>query len=490
MPAFLNVARTIGVVLLCFALGIAVPGAWSWAVDDGAAGHFAWAGGLAFGAGLLLWAPGARRRRDLQPRDGCVVVVASALALAALGAVPIWRAVPGLSFGHAYFEALAGLTTTAASTLRGLDTLPPSINLWRHLMQWYGGLAIIVLSIAFLPRLGAGGPLPAGGEAAGAVGAGRGKQGRLTPRIRQTARNLWLIYAVLTLACVGSLRWAGMNWFDALCHGLSTLSLGGFSTRDGGIAAWQSPSVEAALTGFMLLAMLNFGTHFLAVRHRSVGPYVRDSELATGWLLLGVSALLLSAWLVGQGAQPGFAIAFRQAGFAVVSMASTAGFVAADWSGWPAFVAVGLLLLSALASSSGSTGGGIRAMRVLVLVRQAYQTLVAIAHPRAVRPMLISGRVVENHVVLAVLGYMLLYGATAVVLSFAMMASGLDLPSAMSAVVSCLNNAGPGLGVVAPGLGYHALTDLQLTLCGIAMLAGRLELLAVFALLTPQFWRK
>ena len=248
--------------------------------------------------------------------------------------------------------------------------------------------------------------------------------------------------------------------------------------------------MELVLIGFMMIAVLNFGTHFLALRHRSLLAYWRDTEAKHVWLLILSSALMLGAYMWVHGSYEDPASLARHVLFTTISMASTTGFANVDFTHWPIFVSMWLLLLCAVSSSAGSTGGGVKMIRVLVLVRQAHRELKRLVHPRAVAPIRISGAVIENRVILAVLGYMLLYGATVVALSFAMMASGLDFPVAVSAVIACVSNAGPALGDLGTVAFYGGLDDLQRALCAFAMLAGRLELLAVFALFTRQFWRK
>lgn len=485
MQTLLTVAHVLGGLLMVLSLGYLPSLAWSLFIGDGAHMGFIKSALIVFcGSGVLTlvtW----RYRCELQARDGCLLVVLAYAGGAAVCALPLLFELPGLSFTDAYFEALSGLTTTGATVLSGLDQLPSSLNLWRHLLQWVGGMGVILLAIAILPLLGVGGMQLFRAEAPGPR-----KEGKLAPRVAQTARYLWFIYIALTVSCMLALRWAGMGWFDAVCHAFSTIALGGFSTHDASIAHFGSLRIEVVLAIFMMMAVLNFGTHFLALRHRSLLAYWHDTEAKHVWLLILSSALMLGLYMWAHGFDKDPASLARHVLFTTISMATTTGFANVDFTHWPIFVSMWLLLLCAISSSAGSTGGGVKMIRVLVLVRQAHRELKRIVHPRAVAPIRISGAVIENRVILAVLGFMLLYGVTITALSFVLMASGLSFPVSVSAIIACVNNTGPGLEYLGPAGTYGRLNDFQIWVCALAMLAGRLELLALFALFMPQFWRK
>jgi trk system potassium uptake protein len=485
MQQLLSVAQTLGGLLMLSSTLFVLPLAWSLASGDGAHGGFLIAACAALAIGSVLWVPTRQFRRELQPRDGCLLLVVGWLMMAILAAVPLLFEIKDLSLTDAVFETMAGLTTTGATALVGLDDLPQSLNLWRHALQWYGGMAIIVLAVAILPLLGVGGMQWFKAEAPGPM-----KETRLTPRITQTVKYLGVLYSSITLVCMLSLHWAGMSWFDALCHAFSVMSLGGFSTHDANIAYFHSTRIEIVLIVFMMIAILGFATHYLAFRQRSLRVYVRDSEVLAVWLLILASCLMIAVYLSWRETYPDFWSALRDAGFNTVSLATSTGYRSVDYDQWPIFAPMWMLLLCCVASSAGSTGGGIKMIRALILIKQAGHELVRMVHPRAVTPLRISGQSVENKVILAVLGYMLLYGVTVVVLTFALMASGLDFISSLTGVIACLNNTGPALNSLGPMHSYQGLTDLQTWLCTIAMLAGRLELLTLFALFTPQFWRK
>jgi len=485
MRQLLITAHVLGGFLAVFALAFALPLGWSLAVADGAHRGFAYGAATSLVLGIVLWLPTRRQARELQPRDGALLVVASWLTAALVSTIPFLAELPHLSFTDAFFESISGLTTTGSTVLTGLDTLPESLNIWRHALQWFGGMGIIVLAVAILPLLGVGGMQLYKAETPGPM-----KEGKLTPRITQTAKYLWLLYAGLTLACLLSLRWAGLSWFEAVCHAFSTLALGGFSTRDASVSGFESPVVELIMAGFMMIAVLNFATHYVALRQRSLRVYLRDVEAFSVLAVISGSCLILGVFLWWREVYPSFPEALRHATFNTVSLATSSGFMSDDYAQWPLFASMWLLLLATVGSSAGSTGGGIKMIRAIILVRQAGHELMRLIHPRAVRPLVVGGQVIDQRVILAVLGFMLLWGVTTTVLVFVMLATGLDFITAVSVVVACLNNLGPGLGAHGPAANYQGLTDFQTWLLAFAMLAGRLELLTFFVVLTPAFWRK
>jgi trk system potassium uptake protein TrkH len=481
----LAIAHVLGGMLMVMAATYLLPIGWSVAVGDGTVRSFVQAAVGTLGSGLALWAPTRRYKRELQPRDGCLLVVLTWVAMAAAATVPFLLELPAMSFTDAYFESMSALTTTGATVLTGLETLPQSLNIWRHALQWFGGLGIIVLAVAILPLLGVGGMQLFKAEMPGPM-----KETKLTPRITQTAKYLWLIYVALTVACILALRAAGMTWFEAVCHGFSALALGGFSTRDDSVGGFDSPAIEAVLIFFMLIAVLNFLTHFAALRSRSAQAYVRDPEARAVLAAIGAAVLGLALYLWWNGTYADPLEALRHAAFTTVSMATASGYAGADYESWPAFAGLAVLLLGAVCSSSGSTGGGIKMVRTLILVKQAGRELLRMSHPRAVRPLMLNRQIVSNPVIFAVLGYMLLYGATLSGVTMLLMITGLDMVSAFSGTLAALNNIGPALGVLGPTDNYRVLDDFQTWILTVTMLAGRLELLTFFALLTPAFWRR
>ena len=435
--------------------------------------------------GGVLWFSTRHYKGELSIRQGYLLVVAMWTAMPAVATLPLLMVLPGLSFTDAYFETMSGLSTTGATVLTGLDHLPPAINIWRHELNWLGGMGIIVLAVAVMPLLGIGGRQLFKAETPGPI-----KETKLAPRITETARNLWLVYLVITLACIASLKLVGMNWLDAICHAFAAMGLGAFSTHDASIGYFNSPAIEAVLMVFMLLAAMNFATHFLVWRKKSLMPYRLDVEgLSTLGLVLS-SCAGIAVFLWWKGSYPNFWTALRYASFNVVSMATDCGLNNADFNRWPIFAPLWLLFLGCITASSGSTGGGIKMIRTLVLFKQAGREFIRLLHPSAVNPLKIGGQVIPNNVVFSVLGFIFLYFMSVVVLTFTLLISGLDFVSAFSAVIACINNAGPGLGVVGPASNYQGLTDFQTWICALSMLIGRLEIFTVLILFTPHFWRR
>jgi trk system potassium uptake protein len=316
------------------------------------------------------------------------------------------------------------------------------------------------------------------------------KDAKLTPRITETAKGLWLVYAGITLACVFAYRWAGMSWFDAVCHAFTTMGLGAFSTHDASYGFFGSPLIEGVAIVFMLLAGINFATHFLAWRERSLHPYRVDPEARMFLLVTLASCVMIAVYLWRQGVYPDFMTALRYAGFNVVSIATTTGYSNTDFNLWPAFAPLWMLFLCCFVSSSGSTGGGIKMIRAELLVLQGLREMVKLIHPSAQVTVKLGGQVIPNQIVFAVLAFMSIYGACVVSMTFLLLVTGLDFISAFSAVIASINNTGPGLNQVGPATTYQALTDFQTWVCTIAMLLGRLELFTLLIIFTPAFWRR
>jgi trk system potassium uptake protein TrkH len=440
---------------------------------------------MTFATGMLMWLLTRRYKGELSIRHGYLLVVGMWTAMPAVATLPLLMVINGLSFTHAYFETMSGITTTGATVLSGLDNLPPAINIWRHELSWLGGMGIIVLAVAVLPLLGVGGRQLFRAETPGPM-----KDSALTPRITETARNLWLVYFGITVACIASLKLVGMNWLDAICHAFATMALGGFSTHDANIGFFNSPAIEFVLILFMLLAAMNFSTHFLAWRAKSLKVYLRDTEAIGTISLILASCLGIALFLWWKGVYPTFWTSLRYASFNLVSIATDCGFSSTNYNQWPIFAPMWMLFLSCITASSGSTGGGIKMIRTLILFKQAGREFVKLLHPAAINPMKVGGHVVPNNIVFAVLGFIFLYFMTVATLAFALMISGLDFISSLSAIIACINNAGPGLGAVGPASNFSVLTDFQTWVCTLAMLAGRLEIFTLLIIFTPHFWRR
>jgi trk system potassium uptake protein TrkH len=418
-------------------------------------------------------------------RDGFLLVALVWTVLPAFATLPLLLQLRELSFTDAFFEAVSGLTASGATVLSGLDRLPPSLNIWRGFMIWLGGMGVIVLAVAILPLLGVGGSQLFKAETPTPM-----KDNKLTPRIAETAKGLWLIYFGLTVACALAYRWAGMNWLDAVMHAFTTMGLGGFSTHDQSYAHWNSPRIEAVAIVFMLLAAINFATHFLAWHRRSLRAYRVDPEAKVFIGVVVLSALGIAAFLVWKGVYPDYGTALRYAAFNVVSIATTTGYANTDFNLWPIFAPLWMLFLSSFASCSGSTGSGVKMIRALILFKQVFRELLRIIHPRVYRPVKLAGQPVENNVVFAVLAYVFVYVSCIVIFTLLLALSGADVVTAFSAAVASVNNTGPGLAQVGPASTYAVLNDFQTWVCSFAMLLGRLELFTLLVVLTPAFWRK
>jgi trk system potassium uptake protein TrkH len=482
MLAVLNV---LGSMLMLFSATYLLPMLAALIYRDGLLVDFVFGAALSFGVGLIVQRATRRHRRELRSRDGFLLVTLAWVFMATMATVPLMTGLPGLSFTDAFYEAMSGITTTGSTVLTGLDSMAPSLNMWRAALHWFGGMGIIVLAVAILPLLGVGGMQLYKAETPGSV-----KNEKLTPRITQTARALWVVYVLITLACLASLRLAGLSWFDAVFHAFSTVALGGFSNYDASIGRFDSVRVEIVLALFMFIASLNFSRHFIAWQQKSLRTYLADVEALAIARLLVVAILGVTVYVWASGVYPSFPSALRHVAFNLLSMATTCGFVTQDYAAWPTFAAIVVMLLTCYTCSTGSTGGGIKMFRTLVLIKQAGRELALLVHPQAVTPVKIRNQVVSNHIVFAVLAFVVLYFGTVVTLTFVLLATGLDFVSAFSAIIGMVNNAGPGLGVVGPASNFQGLTDFQTWVCSLAMLLGRLEIFSVLVLLTPAFWRK
>jgi trk system potassium uptake protein TrkH len=479
------IAHILGLTLMLFSLAY-LPPIWTAAYyADGTLLDFIESMAISFSIGLVLWLGTRRFKRELKPRDGFALVVLLWTGMAAVATFPLLKTIPGLSFTDAYFETISGITTTGSTVLSGLDTLPPALNLWRGELVWLGGMGLIVLAVAILPLLGVGGMQIYKAETPGPM-----KDAKLTPRITETAKGLWLVYFGITVAC-GLAYWAaGMTPFDAVMHAFTTMGLGGFSSHDASFGYFNSPLIEFITIVFMLVAGANFATHFLALRRFTLTPYREDPEARWFWLVTLVSCVGLALFLWLHQVYPDYLTALRYAAFNTVSIATSTGFANTDYNLWPIFAPLMMLFLSSFASSSGSTGGGIKMIRAQLLIMQSLREFSRLIHPRAMLPVKIGHNVVSNQVIYAVLAFFFLYISNLSLLTIILTASGLDIVTAFSAVVASINNTGPGLNQVGPATTYAVLTDFQTWVCTYAMLIGRLELFTFLVLLTPGFWKK
>ena len=392
--------------------------------------------------------------------------------------------IPGISFTHAYFESMSGITTTCATVLSGLSELPESINFWRCMMSWLGGMGILVLAVAILPMLGVGGSQIFRAEFSGPM-----KESRLTPRIADTAKGLWGIYIALSFACFISYRLAGMNTYESIIHMFTTVSLGGFSSYDESFAHWNNPNIEAVAIVFMLLCGVSFSLHFFAWKKRSIVAYFKNVECLSWLSIAALTTACATGLLLMSDTSLEPLHALRLAAFNVISVISTTGYASQDFAQWPASIYILMFVVACFATCGGSTGGGMKMLRVVMLVKYTSLQLVTTAQPRVVRPMVLNGQVLADKTVLSALSFMLLWLATTVLAFLGLLLTGLDATTAFGAVLGCICNIGPGLGAVGPNANFSVLTDAQLWLCTFCMLIGRLELVTVFVLFTRSFWR-
>lgn len=481
----LPVLNVLGPVIMMFGVFMALPLIVGHVFSDAASRAYDLSIVLTLGAGAVLWMIARRSRAEMQVQHGFLLVALTWTALPAFATLPLLLGIPGLSLTDAYFETSSAMTTTGATVLVGLDSLPPSINIWRALLQWIGGMGVVVLAVAILPMLGVGGRQVFRAETPGPL-----KDQKLTPRIAQTAKGLWTVYLVLTVACIVSYRLGGMTWVDAVIHAFTTMSLGGYSSHDASFAFFDSPVLEAIAVVFMLAAGINFGTHFMAFYGRSLTPYRRDPEVLAFFVVLLLSCLLIAAFLWRTGFYGDPVTAIRHATFNVISVATTTGYASTDYALWPLIAPLWMLTLCCFASCSGSTGGGIKMIRAQLLVMQTGALVKQLVHPRAFIAVKLGRMQVSTNVILGMLGFTVVFGATSLLAVLLLVATGLDFVSSLTGTIACITNTGPGLGTVGPAGNYASLTDFQKWILTATMLLGRLELFTLLVVFSPAFWRR
>ena len=478
------IVHVLSKLAVLYAVLLLVPTLVSYLYHDSAFNAFAGTALATLAGSTAVWAATRKHDRELRPRDGFTLVFLLWLGFAAISALPFYLYFPNISYTDAFFEAVSGLTTTGATVMSSLDTLAPSLNFWRHMMNWLGGMGIIVLAVAILPMLGVGGTQLFKAEIPGID-----KDSKMAPRISQTAKRLWLVYLSFTLLTCMGLKWAGMGWFDAVCHAMSAFSLGGFSTHDASIAFFDSPAIEAVLIAATLLGAVNFASHFAMAREKSPKPYWRDEEARAMLTILAASIAAASVYMWQQGYYTPLE-ALRYVGFNFVSIGLANGFANADFATWPLLVTLWMFFLSNVLANTGSMGGGIKMARALVLAKFSLREVSLLLHPNAVRTVKLNHRSISDRTAMAVMAFIFVYFMTVVIFTLGLLASGMDFITALSATIACITNAGPGLGAVGPADNYGALSDLQKWMCAAVMLLGRLEIFTVFILFTPDYWKK
>lgn len=480
----LIVQRVLGVLLMLFSITLLAPVPISIYDDDGQMMPFVVAFIFTLLVGLALWFPVRNVRQGLRLRDGFVIVVMFWVVLTSFGAIPLMLSTePHLSLVDAVFESVSGMTTTGATVITGLDYLPRSILFYRQQLQWLGGMGIIVLAVAILPMLGIGGMQLYRAETPGPM-----KDNKLTPRITETAKALWYIYLGLTIICAIGYWLAGMDLFDAVAHSFSTIAIGGFSPYDESMGYFEEPAIKIVAIVFMVLAGINFSLHFIAWRNLSLAPYLRDSETKTYLIVLLVISLIVVALLYNMHVTDNLNDAILTGVFQAVSIGTTTGFTSEAYYLWPGAIPVILLFSSFIGGCAGSTAGGIKVIRFMLLIKQGRREIMRLIHPNALIPIKVGGKPLTDRVVSAVWGFFSAYVASFIVIMIVLMISGMDQITAFSAVAATMNNLGPAMGDVGPH--YADISDFAKWVLCFAMLLGRLEVFTLLVIISGAFWKK
>lgn len=479
---FSLIIRTLGMLLLLFSAALLPPLMISLIYHDGESTDFALSLLISLALGLMLWLPAAKSKQQLRQHGGFIVVSMIWIIMSLLGSLPFIFGLH-MNLTDAIFESVSAFTTTGATVIIGLDTLPKSILFFRQEMQWLGGIGVVVSAIALLPMLGVGGMQLYRAETPGPM-----KDDKLTPRISQTARALWKLYLSMTAACAVLYWAAGMSAFDAVAHSFSTVSTGGFSTHDASLAYFHSPLIEAIAVVFMLLGGMSFGVHYLVLQRRSPRLYLQNVELRAYITTVVVIIAVVCAVLYHEGTKDSLLDALRYSVFTVTSVITSTGFGIDDFSLWPTLLPVLLIYISFIGGCAGSTAGGMKVIRFVVLAKQVGLELRHLVYPAQVKPLKLDGRVISPRVAEAVWAFFGIYIAVFGVMMLLLLGQGMSPMTAFSAVATCLNNLGPGLEDVASD--FSMVPDASKWIFSAGMLLGRLEIFTVFVLLTPLFWRK
>ena len=481
---FSIVAKIVGVLLMLFSLLANLPSILiSVIYQEQEHGSFLAALLVTFFTGFILWGSTFRTKEALRTRDGFLIVTLFWTVLGTFGALPFFfsNALP-LSVTDAVFESISGLTTTGSTVVTGLETLPKSILFYRQQLQWLGGMGIVALAVAVLPMLGIGGMQLYRAESPGPV-----KNDNLVPRLAETAKALWYIYLGLTVACAMAYWAAGMSLFDAICHSFSTVAIGGFSTYDASMGHFDSHLINLIAVFFMVLAGINFALHFTAWRSRGVGQYIRDPEtMFYAGILVFVSSVSIVV-LYSTGTY-GATDAFVNGLFQSVSIATTTGFAVTDYNAWPFALPYLLFYAAIIGACAGSTGGGMKVIRILLIFKQGIREVRRLIHPNSVISIKVGKKLVPDRVIESVWGFFSVYVLVYLLLLLALLASGMDVLTAFSAVGATLNNLGPGLEGVAAN--FAELSNYAKWVLCLAMLLGRLEIFTLLVLFMPMFWRR
>jgi trk system potassium uptake protein TrkH len=478
-----NIIRILGLLVALLSVTMLPPALIALLYRDGGGVSFLTAFLFCLCAGLLAWYPFKNEKSDLRAREGFLIVVLFWVVLASFSAVPLLLLeFPNLSVADAFFESFSGLTTTGATILKEIDGLPHAVLWYRQQLQWLGGMGIIVLAVAVLPMLGIGGMQLYRAETPGPV-----KDSKMTPRIADTAKHLWYIYLSLTIACAVSYWAAGMSAFDAICHAFSTIAIGGYSTHTESMGYFNSPAINFVCVFFLLIAGVNFALHFAVLHSKSLRSYFYDPEFKVFIAIQFVLTLVCLVVLLATGTYEDGFEAFDQALFQSVSISTTAGFATTSFADWPTLLPMLLIFASFIGGCAGSTGGGMKVVRVVLLYLQGLRELNRLVHPKAVFTIKLGRKALPDRVVEAIWGFFSAYAAVFIICMLLLLATGMDDLTAFTAVAACLNNLGPGLGAVAAN--FADITDFSKWVLIVAMLFGRLEIFTLLVLFTPAFWR-
>ena len=473
-----SIINLFSILVAFFSLSLLVPLVVSYIFDDGSSNIFITTFLLIFMPSIIAWQLTKKSKEEMGVKEGFVIITLFWIVLSLVGSMPFY--LYGMSFVDSFFESMSGITTTGATVISGLNNMPESVLFYRQLLQWMGGMGLIVLAIAVMPLLGIGGGQLYKTEIPGAL-----SDQKLTPRIKETAQALWLIYLGLTVVCALLYFAFGMSAFDAISHSLSTVSIGGFSTHDESIGYFNSISIEVICMVFMLLSALSYALHYFAVYKKKPLKYFHDSELRffVSILSIVISLSLLLSIIVGFDGG-----SFREILFQSVSIVTTTGFVSTDYSSWPTSITFLLLIGAFIGACSGSVGGGIKSWRVLIMINHAKINIMRLVHPSAVVSLKIGSKAVDDKVAESVWGFFSIYVICFMLLLLSLLATGMDFESSFSAIGACLNNLGPGLGQVAET--YGSVSNFGKSILALAMILGRLEIFTLLVLFTTVFWQK
>ena len=474
------IQRILGAMLILFSIALIIPIITSLIFNDGNISIFITSFILFFISGSVLYFPNINSHNDIKAKDGFLLVVLFWVVLSAYGSVPFMLDQQlSLSFADAFFESISGWTTTGATVIKDIDGLSLSILIYRQELQWLGGMGIVILALAVLPMLGVGGMQLYNAETTGPI-----KDKKISPRIAETAKQLWSVYLGLTVLCALAYFIAGMSAFDAISHSFSTIAIGGFSTHNDSIGYFQSSSIEFICIIFMFLSALNFTLHFIFLKSKNIKSYFMDAEARLYLFIIFTFISIMFLYLITSNT---LETEFRHIIFQAVSFITTSGFTSTSYDGWPSFLLITLLTMSFVGACTGSTGGGMKVMRIMLLFKLMKKELMKILHPTAEIPIIVNENPLSENISHSVWNFFILYIISYLVISFLLLASGLDMTSAFSAVASCINNLGPALGAVSDN--YSAINDFSKYMLSFAMLLGRLEIFTLLIVMTPYFWK-